>query len=129
MLDGTPTLRLNEFMLGGIEGGKIPLELSESERAKDPMPKPEEITFELDKHLEEVVAKSKQGFGEEMALQDLEVGDEFHLDSNEADFQTLMSKSDGSFPGVWQEPYQDFQSLARRLCSDDQATRILPTLC
>lgn len=73
MLDGTPTLRLNEFMLGGIDAGKIPLELSEGEKATSLMPKPEEITFELDRHLQSVIEKSKRGFEDEMGLQDLEV--------------------------------------------------------
>jgi len=69
MLDGTPTLRMNEFMLGGLDKGVIPLELENSGEA----PKPQEIVFELDKHLEGVVAKSKQGFQDEMAQQDLKV--------------------------------------------------------
>ena len=73
MLDGTPTLRLNEFMLGGIQAGKIPLELPDDGKAKSPMPAPEEITFELDKHTEDLVEKSKKGFSEEMSLQDLNV--------------------------------------------------------
>ena len=73
MLDGTPTLRLNEFMLGGVQAGKIPLELPDSEKAKGPMSAPEEITFQLDKHTEDLVEKSKKGFSEEMALQDLNV--------------------------------------------------------
>jgi carnitine O-acetyltransferase len=74
MLDGTPTLRLNEFMLGSIDKGAIPLELPEGEKSTEPMPAPEEIVFELDKHLQDVVAKSKKGFEDEMALQDLKVG-------------------------------------------------------
>jgi len=73
MLDGTPTLRLNEFMIGGVDAGKIPLELAGGEKATSPMPKPEEIMFEMDKHMEELVEKSKKGFAAEMALQDLEV--------------------------------------------------------
>ncbi|RXK38400.1 carnitine O-acetyltransferase [Tremella mesenterica] len=73
MLDGTPTLRLNEFMLAGLQAGKIPLELPEGEKATSPMPDPEEITFELDAHLRGLIDKSRIGFGEEMALQDLKM--------------------------------------------------------
>ena len=73
MLDGTPTLRLNEFILASIDAGRIPLELPDGEKATGPMPKLEEIRFELDKHLEDLIVQSKQGFGAEMALQDLEV--------------------------------------------------------
>lgn len=74
MLDGTPTLRLNEFMLASLDKGAIPLELPENEKNSAPMPKPEEIVFELDHQLKETIAKSKTGFGEEMQLQDLKVG-------------------------------------------------------
>ena len=73
MLDGTPTLRLNEFMLASIANGKIPLELPEKERNPAPMPKPEEIVFELDHKAKEAIEKSKQGFQEEMGKQQLKV--------------------------------------------------------
>jgi hypothetical protein len=73
MLDGTPTLRMNEFMLAGIEKGQIPLELPESEKNSAPMPSPHEVVFEMDHKLKSAVAKSYQGFGEEMAQQDLKV--------------------------------------------------------
>jgi hypothetical protein len=73
MLDGTPTLRMNEFILGSLDKGVIPLELEGGEKNPAAMPKPEEIVFELDNHLETVISKSKQGFTEEMALQDLKV--------------------------------------------------------
>ena len=73
MLDGTPTLRLNEFMLASIAQGKIPLELPEGEKAKNPMAKPEEIVFELDDKVKKVIEQSKAGFGKEMELQDLKV--------------------------------------------------------
>lgn len=73
MLDGTPTLRLNEFMLASVAQGKIPLELPENERYKSSMPKPEEIVFELDAKTTDAIEKSKNGFGEEMSLQELKV--------------------------------------------------------
>ncbi|WWD06397.1 hypothetical protein V865_004487 [Kwoniella europaea PYCC6329] len=73
MLDGTPTLRLNEFTLASLQAGKIPLELPENEKSKDPMPKPEEVEFVLDEKLKGIVEKSRKGFGEEMGLQDLKM--------------------------------------------------------
>ncbi|OCF34576.1 carnitine O-acetyltransferase [Kwoniella heveanensis CBS 569] len=73
MLDGTPTLRLNEFTLGSIQAGKIPLELPEGEKADTPMPKPEELVFELDGKTKDVIEQSKKGFGEDMSLQDLKM--------------------------------------------------------
>ncbi|WVQ82818.1 hypothetical protein IAT38_004950 [Cryptococcus sp. DSM 104549] len=73
MLDGTPTLRLNEFTLASVDQGKIPLELPSGEANTSPMPEPEEIVFELDDKLRGIVEESKKGFGEEMALQDLKM--------------------------------------------------------
>lgn len=73
MLDGTPTLRLNEFMLAGIEKGQIPLELPEGEKNGAEMSAPQEVVFEMDEKLKSAVAKSYQGFGAEMAQQDLRV--------------------------------------------------------
>ena len=73
MLDGTPTLRLNEFMLAGIEKGQIPLELPAGEKSGAEMPAPQEVVFEMDEKLKSAVAKSYQGFGQEMAQQDLKV--------------------------------------------------------
>lgn len=70
MLDGTPTLRLNEFILASLDKGVIPLELPENERAKGEL-KPEEITFDLDQKAKDDITKSQKGFGEEMAKQDL----------------------------------------------------------
>lgn len=73
MLDGTPTLRMNEFMLASIEKGAIPLELPENERASGSMGKPEELVFELDDKLKRDIEKSREGFAEEMSQQDLKV--------------------------------------------------------
>ncbi|KAK8844806.1 hypothetical protein IAR55_006656 [Kwoniella newhampshirensis] len=73
MLDGTPTLRMNEFLLASVAQGKIPLEPPEGENATSLMARPEEIVFELDGKLKEVLERSKKGFGEEMALQDLKM--------------------------------------------------------
>lgn len=73
MLDGTPTLRLNEFMLASIANGKIPLELAEGEKATSSMPEPMELVFELDRKATEAVERSRQGFNEEMAQQQLKV--------------------------------------------------------
>lgn len=73
MLDGTPTLRLNEFVLASLDKGMIPLgELPESERAKGKLV-PTEIKFDLDPQLVETIATSKAGFAEELGKQDLEM--------------------------------------------------------
>lgn len=96
MLDGTPTLRLSEFVMGSIDKGVIPMELPDGEKNTSPMPKPEEIVFELDKHLEGVIAKSQKGFEEEMSLQDLKAGPLTVLSA-----RRLMI--DGQLYWLWQE--------------------------
>ncbi|KAL1407218.1 Carnitine O-acetyltransferase mitochondrial [Vanrija albida] len=72
MLDGTPTLRLNEFVLASLDKGVIPLELPEAERAKGPI-EWSEIKFDLDAKLKEDITKSQKGFGAEITKQDLEM--------------------------------------------------------
>lgn len=73
MLDGTPTLRLNEFILASIDSQKIPLELDSSETSRYSTTEPEELKFELDDKLKQIVEQSKRGFEEEMEKQDLKV--------------------------------------------------------
>jgi len=95
MLDGTPTLRMNEFMLAGIEKGQIPLELPEAEKTNTPMPSPHEVVFEMDHKLKSAVAKSYQGFGEEMAQQDLKVSQfrSTFIRSDQSEFDTSLKWS------------------------------------
>jgi hypothetical protein len=96
MLDGTPTLRLNEFMLASVDAGKIPLELPSNEKAQSPMPKPTELVFELDRKAMEAVEKSKKGFEQEMALQQLKVSKaktSLIRWSNSQDMERTKSKS------------------------------------
>ena len=97
MLDGTPTLRMNEFMLAGIEKGQIPLELPEAEKTNTPMPSPHEVVFEMDHKLKSAVAKSYQGFGEEMAQQDLKVS----LLSVPSFLVAKANYSDGQIRRIW----------------------------
>lgn len=72
MLDGTPTLRLNEFVLASLDKGVIPLELPEGERASGPI-KFSEIKFELDGKMKDVIEQSRKGFAEEIGKQDLQM--------------------------------------------------------
>lgn len=73
MLDGTPTLRLNEFILASTDSKKIPLELDSSETSRRSTTEPEELKFELDDKIKQIVAQSKREFEEEMEKQDLKV--------------------------------------------------------
>jgi carnitine O-acetyltransferase len=72
MLDGTPTLRLNEFILASLDKGVIPLELPAAEQAKGSLAATE-VKFELDAKMKDIVEKSRKGFADEMAKQDLEM--------------------------------------------------------
>lgn len=72
MLDGTPTLRLNEFVLASLDKGVIPLELPENERASGPLTFTE-LKFDLDAKMKDIIEKSRKGFADEMAKQDLEM--------------------------------------------------------
>lgn len=69
-------------MLAGIEKGQIPLELPEGEKATTSMPQPHEVVFEMDNKLKSAIAKSKQGFGEEMTQQDMKVRAATYLSLN-----------------------------------------------
>lgn len=60
MLDGTPTLRMNEFVLGALEKGKIQLELSAG-RNSTPL-QAEEIKFETDTTVEGHVKAAVDNF-------------------------------------------------------------------
>jgi len=57
-MDGTPTLRMNDFVLASLESNKI--ELGTSKRSDLSAPKP--ITFSLDKVLESKIAESIKDF-------------------------------------------------------------------
>ncbi|BEI82817.1 hypothetical protein CcaverHIS002_0306850 [Cutaneotrichosporon cavernicola] len=70
MLDGTPTLRLNEFVLASLDKGVIPLELPAAEQAKGEI-QWSEIKFDLDAKMEDIIEKSRKGFAEEIGKQDL----------------------------------------------------------
>lgn len=69
MLDGTPTLRMNEFVLGALEKGKIDLEVS-SGRNSTPL-KPEELVFETDSTLEGHVKTAIDNFSKIIAEHEL----------------------------------------------------------
>ncbi|GMK56889.1 hypothetical protein CspeluHIS016_0307290 [Cutaneotrichosporon spelunceum] len=70
MLDGTPTLRLNEFVLASLDKGVIPLELPASEQASGEI-QWSEIKFDLDAKMNDLIEKSRKGFADEIGKQDL----------------------------------------------------------
>lgn len=72
MLDGTPTLRMNDFVLSSLDKGKIDLELPAEERNTEPLVV-EEIKFVTDKKIEESVTKALEGFSQVMGEHELKV--------------------------------------------------------
>ncbi|KAK4686029.1 hypothetical protein P7C73_g4101, partial [Tremellales sp. Uapishka_1] len=99
LLDGTPTLRMNEFVLAGVDKGVIPLELPEGEKSTTPMPAPEELNFELDGHLRELIKKSQDGFAEEIGLQDLK--DDAKKMVHFTDYGKNLMKTNKASPDAW----------------------------
>lgn len=57
-MDGTPTLRMNDFILSAIEAGKIDLGTSK----RNDLPAPLELTFALDSKVEGMIGKAVQDF-------------------------------------------------------------------
>lgn len=71
MMDGTPTLRLNDFALQALEAGKI--DLGSSNRTDLPAPKP--IQFKTDATVEAQIEESIKDFNELMGRHDLSILD------------------------------------------------------
>ena len=73
MLDGTPTLRMNEFVLAALEAGKISLDLESATEKAAQKPEVEELEFVLDDKAESFIEGSKKAFATELKRHDLKV--------------------------------------------------------
>lgn len=71
MLDGTPTLRMNEFVLAALESGKIPLDLVSGE--KPGKVEIEELEFVVDDKIKGLVEGAKKNFADSLSKHDLKV--------------------------------------------------------
>jgi carnitine O-acetyltransferase len=71
MLDGTPTLRMNEFVLAALDKGKIPLDLVQGE--KPGAVQVEEVEFVVDATVKQHVETAKQAFTDVIKQHDLKV--------------------------------------------------------
>lgn len=69
-MDGTPTLRMNEFLLGSLQSNKIDLSPSTPSSS---LPPPSEITLVLDEVVKKDVEKAEKDFDELVGKHDLEV--------------------------------------------------------
>lgn len=72
-MDGTPTLRLNEFMLASLAANKIDLGPARDENTGLTLASPQEIKFELDDKCKEAIKGSEQRFDELVGKHDLHV--------------------------------------------------------
>ncbi|PPQ86322.1 hypothetical protein CVT25_005622 [Psilocybe cyanescens] len=70
-MDGTPTLRMNEFVLASLASGKIDLGPEQVDRAK--LPEVEELVFELDEKVQTLVKGAESRFDELVGKHDLHV--------------------------------------------------------
>lgn len=72
-MDGTPTLRMNEFVLGGLASGKTSLGLPASTGTGNDLPHPQELVFAIDDKIRELVAAAEERFDDLIGRHDLEV--------------------------------------------------------
>ncbi|KAK0542902.1 Carnitine O-acetyltransferase mitochondrial [Tilletia horrida] len=73
MIDGTPTLRLNDFVLNALAANKI--DLGGDGKSGSELPAPEPISFALDAGVESAIAQSIKAFDELKAAHDLAILD------------------------------------------------------
>ncbi|KAI9058200.1 acyltransferase ChoActase/COT/CPT [Trametes sanguinea] len=72
-MDGTPTLRLNEFMLASLAHGKVDLGPALDASAASALPAPQELTFTLDARTRSHISAAEAHFDELVAKHDMEV--------------------------------------------------------
>ena len=72
-MDGTPTLRMNDFVLSAIEAGKI--DMGSSNRSASELPAPTRITFQLNDKVKSAVQSALHDFNALMGKHDLQVLD------------------------------------------------------
>ncbi|EJU03250.1 acyltransferase ChoActase/COT/CPT [Dacryopinax primogenitus] len=74
-MDGTPTLRMNEFILAALEAGKLESPKKDQDEGKsNPLNlDPEELVFEVNDQVKEKIAESETMFDEVMAKHEMRV--------------------------------------------------------
>jgi carnitine O-acetyltransferase len=71
MLDGTPTLRMNEFVLAALDAGKIDLDLGPGE--KPGKVEIQELEFVVDDKIRGLVEGARKNFADSLSRHDLKV--------------------------------------------------------
>lgn len=72
-MDGTPTLRMTEFILGALAAGKIDLGAPRSAETATALPLPTRINFELDAKSRENITTAETDFDKLVGAHDMEV--------------------------------------------------------
>ena len=70
-MDGTPTLRMNEFVLASIARRQVELNPTRTDASK--LPEVEELVFELDDKVQKAIKDAETRFDELVGKHDLEV--------------------------------------------------------
>lgn len=73
-MDGTPTLRLNEFMLASLAANKIELGPARTETTGADLEGPRELKFELDGRCREYIDAACEHFDALVARHEMQVG-------------------------------------------------------
>ncbi|KAG6810063.1 hypothetical protein H0H92_013519 [Tricholoma furcatifolium] len=93
-MDGTPTLRMNEFALGALAHGKIDLGPALSPTSGSEIPHPQEIVFGTNAEVENLVREAEKNFDELVGEHDL------HVQHYEGYGKALI-KTHGVSPDAW----------------------------
>ena len=72
-MDGTPTLRMNEFVLASLANNKIDLGPERTAETGKSLAAPEELVFEINAEVQSLVKESEQRFDELVGKHDLHV--------------------------------------------------------
>jgi carnitine O-acetyltransferase len=72
-MDGTPTLRLNEFILATVALNKVDLGAPRTAETGKDLPEPVELKFEISEDLKSVVQASEKRFDDLIGQHDLHV--------------------------------------------------------
>lgn len=72
-MDGTPTLRMNEFVLASLAHGKVDLGPARTDSTGSDLPEPKELKFVIDSKVQKAVEDSVQRFDKLVGNHDLHV--------------------------------------------------------
>ena len=72
-MDGTPTLRMNEYVLATITLGRADLGPERNSQTGKDLPQPEELVFEVNGKVEKLVEGAAERFDELIAKHDMHV--------------------------------------------------------